>query len=588
MTGAYRARAVGEKSPPSQAAEFQFALSEEAWETLDGFLKPPEGHHLHGLPERGAIGIITPSTGDRRTTYLLQKVVEPGPGDVYFDGQLKFHPDYTLRAINEAAEVPGAGLIFIHTHPGSGATPSGPDKIADKEELYDIGLNLGSEVPLAAGIVTDRPNPETGQREWSVRAYEFVYPNSSKAEGASRTGEETGEFTHATAVRVVGERIKKLPTIRDAAGPAGTGGAIDSEAQDSTVELWGERGQQTLAGFRVGVVGLGGVGSLLAEQLARLGVEETVFVDFDYLERANLNRSYGATADDVGKPKVEVAKKVAERSATNPRFTAQAEYGSVVEEDEEHACLPQLLDCDVIINAADTHWVRFLLDEVSHAHLIPVLDGGTELIPNDEKDELDIGSGSLVSATGPGHPCLECTGHWFHGDEEEGVIHDREPDAARGAGYVQGLDDGEELADDGEGDERAPSVATNNGLVASLLALRFQALAVGITSQALVGSQEYDALFGTVDWQEDSNNEKRISCKEDCARKEALARGDHYELPTEPDPTFRKVLEEHREGDQQRETAEPDDEEQTERGVFQRITAYVARLVNRSSKESSQ
>jgi len=124
------------------------------------------------------------------------------------------------------------------------------------------------------------------------------------------------------------------------------------------------------------------------------------------------------------------------------------------------------------------------------------------------------------------------------------------------------------LADDGEGDERAPSVATNNGLVASLLALRFQALAVGITSQALVGSQEYDALFGTVDWQEDSNNEKRISCKEDCARKEALAQGDHYELPTEPDPTFRKVLEEHRGAISNNETAEPDAEEQTERASF--------------------
>ena len=450
MTGAYRARAVGEKSPPGQAAEFQFALSEGLWETLDRFLKPSEGHHMHGLPERGAIGIITPSTGEKKTTYLLQSVVEPAQGDVYFDGQLKFHPDYTLQAINEAAEVPGAGLIFIHTHPGSGATPSGPDKKADKEELYDIGLNLDSEVPLAAGIVADHPDAETGQREWSVRAYEFVYPNSPKADGASHTGEETGEFTHATAVRVVGERVKKLPTIKNATGPAGTGGEIDSEAQGSTVELWGERAQQTLAGFRVGIVGLGGVGSLLAEQLARLGVEETVFVDFDYLERANLNRSYGATPDDVGKPKVEVAKEVAERSATNPRFTALAEYGSVVEEDEEHTCLPQLLDCEVIINAADTHWVRYLLDEVSHAHLIPVLDGGTELIPNDEKDELDIGSESLISVTGPEHPCLECTGHWFYGDEKEGVIHDRETDAARGAGYVQGLDNEGEPGDDGE------------------------------------------------------------------------------------------------------------------------------------------
>jgi len=74
----------------------------------------------------------------------------------------------------------------------------------------------------------------------------------------------------------------------------------------------------------------------------------------------------------------------------------------------------------------------------------PFLTEEPELIPNDENDELDIGSRSLISTTGPGHPCLECTGHWFHGDEEEGVIHDREPDAARGAGYVQGLDDGEE------------------------------------------------------------------------------------------------------------------------------------------------
>lgn len=581
MTEAYRARAVGEKSPPSQATEFQFALTESSWRKLNGFLKPSEGHHMHGLPERGAIGVVTPSTGERRTTYLLQKIIEPDQGDVYFDGQLKYHPEYTLRSINEAAEIPGAGVIFIHTHPGSNATPSKPDKTADKEELYDVGLNLGPEVPLVAGIVADRPNTETGKREWSVRAYEYVFQDSPQADTGSHTGENTGEFRHATAIRVVGERIKKLPTIKDVTGPAGTGGTIDLEVQDSTVELWGKRSQQTLAGFRVGVVGLGGVGSLLAEQLARLGVEETVFIDFDYLERANLNRSYGATPEDVGKRKVEIAKRVAMRSATNPRFSAHAEYGSVVEEDEEHACLPQLLDCDVIINAADTHWVRYLLDEVAHSHLIPVFDGGTELIPNDNKDELDIGSESLISVSGPEHPCLECTGHWFHGDEEEGVIHDREPEAARGAGYVQGLDDGDELADDDDDNQRAPSVATNNGLVASLLALRFQALTVGITSQALVGSQEYDALFGTLNWQKDSNSDRKISCKNDCNRKNALARGDYYELPTAYDPTFHEILDEHREDDQQGKITEPKAEHRTETGILHRVIIYITNLLNR-------
>jgi len=76
----------------------------------------------------------------------------------------------------------------------------------------------------------------------------------------------------------------------------------------------------------VAIIGCGGVGSLLAEQVARLGVGGAVFVDFDHLKEANLNRAYGATREDAREHalKAEVARNLAEEAATAPGFEARA------------------------------------------------------------------------------------------------------------------------------------------------------------------------------------------------------------------------------------------------------------------------
>ena len=66
-------------------------------------------------------------------------------------------------------------------------------------------------------------------------------------------------------------------------------------------------GQLTLLRSRVAVVGCGGLGGYLIEQLARLGVGRLVVIDPDRFEEHNLNRQLLSSLADLGKPKVEVA-----------------------------------------------------------------------------------------------------------------------------------------------------------------------------------------------------------------------------------------------------------------------------------------
>ena len=53
-------------------------------------------------------------------------------------------------------------------------------------------------------------------------------------------------------------------------------------------------GQGLLSKCRVGIIGLGGIGSILAEYLARLGVGDFCPVHDDHVEESNLSRIVGA------------------------------------------------------------------------------------------------------------------------------------------------------------------------------------------------------------------------------------------------------------------------------------------------------
>lgn len=72
--------------------------------------------------------------------------------------------------------------------------------------------------------------------------------------------------------------------------------------------LIGEEALEKLRHARVAVFGVGGVGGYVVEALARSGIGTLDLIDNDCVDITNMNRQIIATMDNIGKPKVEVAK----------------------------------------------------------------------------------------------------------------------------------------------------------------------------------------------------------------------------------------------------------------------------------------
>jgi len=67
-----------------------------------------------------------------------------------------------------------------------------------------------------------------------------------------------------------------------------------------TISLIGEDNFQKIKDLTVAVVGLGGVGGYAVESLVRMGVNHLVIVDYDVVDKSNINRQIIATTDNIG------------------------------------------------------------------------------------------------------------------------------------------------------------------------------------------------------------------------------------------------------------------------------------------------
>jgi len=156
---------------------------------------------------------------------------------------------------------------------------------------------------------------------------------------------------------------------------------------------FGAAGQERLAASTAAVVGLGGLGSWIAEQLARAGIGALRLIDRDVVEESNLPRQALYLADDArrGRPKAEAA---AERLAAiggptrlDPR---PRELG--------RRSIDDLLGgCDLVLDGLDHFAGRFLLNDWCRAHRMPWIYGGAV-----------AGSGSVLLVAPAQGPCLRC------------------------------------------------------------------------------------------------------------------------------------------------------------------------------------
>jgi hypothetical protein len=165
-------------------------------------------------------------------------------------------------------------------------------------------------------------------------------------------------------------------TLERASGETAAGGDADDRF-DRQVRAFGRDGQVAIGGLTVALVGLGGTGSVTAEQLAHLGVSKFILADFDMLEVTNLNRVVGAARDDVGVAKIDIASRMIKR--VNPAANVEAINGDIADD----PVAKRLLDADIIFSCTDSHASRAIVGQIAYQYLIPTIDMGVSISVRD-------------------------------------------------------------------------------------------------------------------------------------------------------------------------------------------------------------
>ncbi len=277
-----------------------------------------------------------------------------------------------VHALAEA-ETFGAACIWIHTHPGEDASPrpSEHDHIVDGEIADLFRLRSGS--------------PYYGTLIFSSRSPGLVFTGYLQREG-SDTLQIERLWQIGNRWRLIRAYDSSLPQL--------------SPVFDRNVRAFGAAIQQTLGDLAIGIVGCGGTGSSVAEQLVRLGVRNLTLVDPDELSESNVTRVYGSTALDIGKPKVQVLNRHLMHIA--PDLHCEIVQSMVTLESAARC----LIGCDVVFGCTDDNAGRLVLSRLATYLLTPVIDCGV-LLSSDVGGQL-TGIDGRVTILSPGHACLIC------------------------------------------------------------------------------------------------------------------------------------------------------------------------------------
>ena len=454
--------------------------------------------HRHLFPgdgdEHGAVILAGMCESDRGLRLIAKELHLAQDGVDYVPGKRGYRmlkAEFIQRWILRARDTRLAYLA-IHNHGGTDSVAFSRDDMASHERGYPALLDIARGMPVGA----------------------LVFARSAVAGDLWFSGYDRAPLGQAT---VIGHRRKLLFPMPER--QVATVGVYNRQSR-----LFGDAGQELLRRTRVGIVGLGGAGSILAELLARLGVGEFILADPDRADVTNLPRLIGArqrdavvpswvprvVADRLRSPKVRMAVRNIRRANPNAKIEAMAR--DFLEED----VAARFTDCDFLFLAADTMGARLLFNAIVHQYGILGIQVGAK-IPVAEDGV--VGNVFCVSRmVTPERGCLWCNGLISPARLQDEAV----PEAAkREYAYV---DDPSVVA---------PSVVTLNAIACAHAADDFLF--------HLTGMKDDNAETGWFRW-----NSRRAVAGYDMPRRDVdcgecsptgesrLAMGDNWALPTKP------------------------------------------------------
>lgn len=418
--------------------EFYISIISSDWKELRHVLLTEDGK------ENAAVLLCGISDSSEERRLLVRKII-PVPWDKYDireELHLRVSPHFYNEIISTCLESKLSPVI-IHSHPFDGAARYSVSDDYGESRLLPVLTTLLPDAIPASLLIT---NTDVSGR-W--------------------IDDET--FVGLTGLKILGLQSQIINFNE-------TDDVLINPQHDRQVRAFGDDGQKVLQKLKVAIVGVGGIGSVVIEQLARVGVADLILIDDDEIESSNISRLVGATLGDVGKPKADVI-------ANHARSLGVERVTSITKSAIQQDVLMQLRGRDIIFNCVDNDRTRAVINRFSYQYLIPVIDMGTRL---DAREGEITGAAGRASIVGGDLTCLRCSHHLNPERIRAESMPTEERSKLAKEGYVMGIDD------------PAPSVISINTVVAGLGVTSGLNLFVDLTGGHDVSGQLYDATSGFV------------------------------------------------------------------------------------------
>lgn len=477
---------------PSINKPWRLILPQQIYSRLHRHLFPGDGD------EHGAVIVAGIAESEQSVSLLARDLHLAVDGVDYVPGKRGYRMLKSGFIADRIAHCAAERLVYlaIHNHGGRDDVGFSGDDLRSHERGYPALLDISKGMPVGA----------------------LVFAENAIAGSIWLTGEHRLKLAGAS---VVGHSLKLLRSAPPR--PQGRSPLYDRQAR-----LFGDAGQEVLGRAKVGIIGLGGAGSLLAEYLGRLGVGNFVLADPDRVSLSNLPRLTGATLWDAfswfaantkpawmrrlalrfAKTKVALARRNILRA--NPRAKIDAILGDFLESE----IASRFIDCDYLFLAADSMRARLLLNAIVHQYLIPGVQVGAKV-------QVDKTTGEVVDVFSVVRPvtsesgCLLCNRLINSAKLQEESISEGE---RKGQRYVD------------EPEVVVPSVITLNAVAVSHASDDFLFYMTGLRdANAPTAYMRFQPLSRQV-WLDEPR--QSIDCSEcGTGSKSRLARGDARRLP---------------------------------------------------------
>jgi molybdopterin/thiamine biosynthesis adenylyltransferase len=367
--------------------------------------------HLFGKGhdrERAAYLLCGQSRTHTETRLLVRQVISVPDEDLLSQsGRELTIPANSFLSAMKRADRDQASFVLVHSHPRGMPDHSQQDDL-EEPGLFRTAYNrVSTSDALHASIVVSEPAIPRG-RVWM----------------------DDGGTAPIDVICIIGRRIVFVPH-------SGRFGDVDTRFHDRAVRAFGPDIQPLLKNLTVGVVGAGGTGSSVTEQLIRLGVGHLIVADGQTLDRSNVSRVYGSGTEDVGISKAALM----QRLARHLGFDTCIEI--IKRPITYQTALKALRQCGIVFGCTDDQWGRSLLSLFSIEYCIPVFDLGVKI---DSTDGFIRSIPGRITTLMPGLPCLYCRNHITVQGVEVEQLQELAPEEAeqrRREGYIPELPDAE-------------------------------------------------------------------------------------------------------------------------------------------------